>query len=99
MDLILWRNAALEIPVKTEEELAPGAAAQRILEVVGWPASRSPAVVVGHQPDLGMVLAALLSEGRGRWTIKKGGVWCLTNRVRNDEAQVVLRAVATPELL
>lgn len=91
--------AALDIPVKTEDELAPGAAAKRILEVVGWPASRSPAIVVGHQPDLGLVLAALLSEGRGHWTIKKGGVWWLTNRVRNDEAQVVVRAVAMPDLL
>jgi len=37
--------------------------------------------------------------GDGPHPIKKGGVWWLTNRVRNDEAQVVVRAVATPELL
>lgn len=90
---------ALGIPLKVEHGLAPGASVQQILEIAGWPGGRGPVIVVGHQPDLGAVLAALLSEGRGHWTVKKGGLWWLTNRVRNDEAQVVVRAVATPDLL
>ncbi len=90
---------ALGIPVKTERTLAPGATAPQILQVAGWPGFKSPVIVVGHQPDLGTVLAALLSKGNGRWMIKKGGVWWLTNRVRNDEEQVVVRAVVSPDLL
>ena len=56
-------------------------------------------MLVGHQPDLGAVIAALLAERQGRWSVKKGGLWWLTNRVRNEEAQVVVRAVVSPDLL
>jgi len=90
---------SLGIPVKTDEALAPGAKVEAILEVAGWPGTKAPVILVAHQPDLGSVLAELLSNGKGRWTIKKGGLWWLTNRVRNDEAQVVVRAVVSPELL
>ncbi len=91
--------AALGIPVKPEKALAPGASALQILEVAGWPGAKTPVVIVAHQPDLGEVLAALLSNGKGRWTIKKGGLWWLSNRVRHAEAQVVVRAVVSPDLL
>ncbi len=90
---------SLGVPAKPEEALGPGAEVQQILGVAGWPAYKGTAVVVGHQPDLGAVLAALLSKGLGRWTIKKGGLWWLTNRVRDDEEQVIVRAVLSPEML
>jgi phosphohistidine phosphatase len=89
----------LETPLKTEDGLAPGGTVRRILEAVGWPDGKSVVVVVGHQPDLGAVVGALLCESAGHWSLKKGGLWWLTNRVRNEEAQVVVRAVVSPELL
>ncbi len=90
---------ALGIPVKTETVLAPGASPAAILAAAGWPDGKSTVVVVGHQPDLGNTLAELLSGSDGRWTIKKGGLWWLTNRVRGVEQQVVVRAVVSPDLL
>lgn len=90
---------ALGIPLKPEKALAPGASVEQILKVAGWPAHKSTVVLVGHQPDLGRVIAVLLSEGRGRWAVKKGGLWWLTDRVRNEEAQVVVRSVVTPDLM
>ena len=90
---------ALGVPVKPERMLAPGATVEQILELAGWPAHKGTVVAVGHQPDLGAVIASLLCEGKGRWAVKKGGLWWLSNRVRNDSAQVVVRAVATPDLL
>ena len=90
---------ALGIPVKPESGLAPGAPPFDILRLAGWPDAKAPVIVVAHQPDLGEVLSLLLSEGKGRWSIKKGGLWWLTNRVRGEEAQVVVRAVVSPELL
>lgn len=89
--------AALDLPAKSEDALAPGANPLQILEAAGWPAHRSLVVVVGHQPDLGGALASLI--GGGRWSVKKGGLWWLTNRVRGDEAQIIVRAVVTPDLL
>jgi phosphohistidine phosphatase len=90
---------SLGIPVKPEGGLAPGAAPLEILRLAGWPDSKAPVIVVAHQPDLGGVLSVLLSESKGHWSIKKGGLWWLTNRVRGEAPQVVVRAVVSPELL
>jgi phosphohistidine phosphatase len=32
-------------------------------------------------------------------SIKKGGLWWLTDRVRDGDAEVVVRAVVSPDLL
>ncbi|MGQ0653285.1 MAG: SixA phosphatase family protein [Betaproteobacteria bacterium] len=89
----------LGVPARTEPQLGPGAEAARILAMAGWPAGKGAVVIVGHQPDLGRVIGSLLSEGRGRWSVKKGGLWWLTNRERSEKAQVVVRAVVSPDLL
>ena len=90
---------ALGVPFKTVDALAPGASAARILEAAEWPDRKGAVIVVGHQPDLGRLAAFLVSGTESDWTIKKGGLWWLTNRVRNDDAQVVVRAVVAPDLL
>ena len=93
------RARALGVPFKTVRALAPGASVAQILNSAEWPDRKGAVVVVGHQPDLGQVAAFLLSDTQGDWTLKKGGLWWLTNRVRNDEAQVVVRAVVAPDLV
>ncbi len=90
---------ALGVPFKTVQALAPGASVAEILNSAEWPDRKGAVIVVGHQPDLGRVAAYMISGSPGDWAIKKGGIWWLTNRVRNEEAQVVVRAVMTPDLL
>jgi phosphohistidine phosphatase len=90
---------ALGVVVRTVPSLAPGASVDAILEAAEWPERKSAVVVVGHQPDLGRVALHLVSGAAGDGTIKKGGLWWLTNRMRNDETQVVVRAVLAPDLL
>ena len=90
---------SLGIPVKPEKSLAPGAAAAQILATAGWPAYKGLVVVVAHQPDLSSVLAQLFPGTTTYWSVKKGGLWWLTNRVRKEEVQVVVRAVISPDLL
>jgi phosphohistidine phosphatase len=90
---------ALGVPFRTVPTLAPGASVQAVLKAAEWPARKTSVVVVGHQPDLGRVALHLVSGAAGEGTIKKGGLWWLTNRVRNDESQVVVRAVVSPDLL
>ncbi|HET9734168.1 MAG TPA: phosphohistidine phosphatase SixA [Burkholderiales bacterium] len=90
---------ALGVAVRTVPSLAPGATVQAILTAAEWPDRKSAVVVVGHQPDLGRVALHLVAGAAGDGTIKKGGLWWLTNRVRNDETQVVVRAVMAPDLL
>ena len=90
---------ALGIPVKTAKEMAPGAAVSAIVKAAGWPDKKGTVVLVGHQPDLGQVAAFLVCGSQGGMSIKKGGLWWLTDRVRDGDAEVVVRAVVSPDLL
>ncbi|MFO1311741.1 MAG: phosphohistidine phosphatase SixA [Burkholderiales bacterium] len=90
---------ALGRKFKTVPEIAPGASAAAVLGAANWPESREPVLVVGHQPTLGMVASFLLSGEEAYWSIRKGAVWWLSNRVKEDGASVVLKAVQSPEFL
>ena len=80
-------------------DLAPGASPTAVLAAAQWPDEKGAVLVVGHQPTLGMVAATLICGGPMPWSIKKGGVWWLSHRVRGEEPQVVLRAVVSPDQL
>ena len=90
---------ALGVRYKIVESLAPGAAPGDILEACGWPSHKGAVVVVGHQPDLGRVAALLTSGTEADWSVKKGGLWWLSNRERDGETEVVVRAVLAPDLI
>ena len=90
---------ALGTPIKIEQSLAPGAAPQAIIAAAGWPEAKGAVVVVAHQPDLGRALAHLVAGAQNPWSIKKGAFWWISNRVRDGDAQVVVRAVVSPDLL
>jgi phosphohistidine phosphatase len=89
---------ALGVPIKTDRTLAPGAAPAAIVKGCGWPDYKGAVVVVGHQPDLGRALAYLLGAS-GSFSVKKGALWWMSNRVRDEKDQVVVRAVVSPDLL
>ncbi len=80
-------------------DLAPGASPTAILAAAQWPDRADAVLVVGHQPSLGMVAATLIAGEPIPWSIKKGGLWWLSHRVRGEQPQVVLRAVVSPDLL
>ncbi|HKI65417.1 MAG TPA: histidine phosphatase family protein [Burkholderiales bacterium] len=90
---------SLGVKFKTSTGLAPGATVADILGAADWSERKGAVVIVGHQPTLGEVASYLVCGGRDEWTIKKGGLWWLTNRVRDDESQVVVRAVIAPDLI
>ena len=91
---------ALGIPAKTAKEIAPGASVSAILKAAGWPDYKGTVVLVGHQPDLGQAAAFLVAGSTGGGlSIKKGGLWWLSDRVREEATQVVVRAVVSPDLL
>jgi phosphohistidine phosphatase len=79
--------------------LAPGASAEEVLAIAGWPAATAPVLIVGHQPTLGQVAMQLLAGQPGDLAVKKGGLWWFQGRVRMGQLQVVLRAVAVPDWL
>ena len=81
------------------KEIAPGADVATVLAAAGWPTAKGAVIVVGHQPTLARIAAFLLSGVEADWSMKKGSVWWLSNRIRQDEKQTVLRAVISPEFL
>jgi phosphohistidine phosphatase len=91
--------SALGVPFDTVDALAPGASVPAILRAAGWPDAGGTVIIVGHQPGLGQAAAYLMTGALEDWTIRKGGLWWFTGRVRNDDAQVVVSAVLAPELL
>ena len=90
---------ALGTRFKVVERLAPGAAPEDILGAAGWPGHKGAVIVVGHQPDLGRAAAVLLTGAVAQWSIKKGGLWWISNRERDGEGEVVVRAVLAPDLI
>lgn len=90
---------ALGKKFRTLAELAPEGHGEALLKAARWPDASEPVLVVGHQPTLGFVASFLLTDQPQAWTIKKGAVWWIRGRQREDRAQVVLQAVQSADLL
>lgn len=90
---------ALGRRIRIVPELAPGALPAAVLSAAGWPDSREPVLVVGHQPTLGQTAAIIIAGQTGDWGVRKGSVWWISNRVRDAGVSAILRAVASPDLL
>lgn len=91
--------AALGLDFSTLDVLGPGASAQTILEVAGWPNANDSVLIVGHQPTLGMTAAFAMTGQSRYWSVKKGAVWWLANHVRSQEEQAIFRAVISPDFI
>jgi phosphohistidine phosphatase len=90
---------ALDRKFKIIPELAPGAQPASLLSAAGWPDNRHPVVIVGHQPALGQLASLLLFGMEQEMSMRKGAVWWLTNRSREDGHKTTLRAVLCPDYL
>lgn len=90
---------ALGRKFKIVPDLAPDSTAERILAAAHWPDSREPVLIVGHQPTLGQVASTLLTGVPQDWTIRKGNVWWIVRREREDTCDHFIRSVMAPDLL
>lgn len=90
---------ALKLPFETHRKIGPEACVSELIAASGWPAAQGSVLIVGHQPSLGRMASLLLAGHEAEWSIKKGALWWLSNRVRRGETQTVLRAVLPAELL
>lgn len=90
---------ALKRKYEVVPALAPGADAAHLLHAAGWPDAKGTVLVVGHQPTLGESASLLLFGEAVGMSIKKSGLIWLTNRLRGEVPQTLLKAAMTPELL
>ncbi|BBJ00679.1 histidine phosphatase family protein [Ferrigenium kumadai] len=79
--------------------IGPGASAHAILQAARWPDAGGTVLVVGHQPTLGEVAAQLLGSDDYSLSLKKGALWWFSYREREEQPQVTLRLVISPEFL
>ena len=84
---------------KLRAELLPGGSGEDLLELVQWPAQKGAVLVVGHQPMLGAAVAKILGLSQSACAVRKGAVWWLRHRERLGQAETVVMAVQSPELL
>ena len=94
---------ALGLPFEIEPKIGPSADPEDLLGATGWSESKvsrdGTVILVGHQPTLGQLAALLLAGEEADWTIRKGAVWWFSNRMRDGETQMVLKAVVHPDML
>lgn len=94
---------ALGVDYRIDDRLAPDVDVAHYLAACDWPSgpedSRGTVLIVGHQPLIGRLASLLLSGEERDWSVRKGAVWWLSARERDERNQVVLRAVVSPELV
>jgi phosphohistidine phosphatase len=90
---------ALGRKYKVSPALAPLATVDQLLDLVQWPHGKGCTLVVGHQPTLGQTISRLLGLSEAECAVRKGAVWWLRLREREEVAQTVVVSVQTPDLL
>ncbi|KIF81671.1 SixA phosphatase family protein [Noviherbaspirillum autotrophicum] len=91
--------SALGRKFKIMPHLGPDSTAEEVLEAAHWPTSREPVLIVGHQPFLGQIAALLITGQRDEWTLRKGAICWIAQRVKDETDANFIRAVMGPDLV
>ncbi len=97
---IVARVAAPESPMTESEGLAPGGSHQALMSLLAEHADRKRVLLVGHEPDLGLLASHLIGAGsKANLGFKKGG--CCLIRLQEIPPRSAGELVwwATPRLL
>lgn len=84
---------------KLREELSPNACIEDVLTLAQWPLNKHSVLLVTHQPLIGEIISQLMQIQSEELVVKKGAVWWLRSRFKDEKAQTMLVTVQTPELL
>lgn len=95
---------ALNRKYKLRDELVPDSNAEDVLALIKWhpengPQGKGPILLVGHQPYLGEIAAKLLGMQEHSCAIRKGAVWWLRSRVREEYSEILLLNVINPDFI
>ena len=95
---------ALNRKYKLRDELVPDSSAEEVLSLIKWdpengPQGKGPILIVGHQPYLGEIAASLLGMQEQSCAIRKGAVWWLRSRVREEYSEILLLNVINPDFI
>jgi len=65
------------------------ASPDKILKIIDWPNTVSPALIVGHQPYMGMFAYSLIGDITQPYSFRKGALWWLRNKPGKKDWQLV----------
>jgi len=71
---------------------------ERMLEACGWPGHRFPALLIGHQPQLGQLAALILAGAAQPWKIRKAGIFWIKGSDTEGNLPFI-RLAAGPEMI
>ena len=86
----------LTLQLKIVQFLSIDSTAELILQQVANDDINQTILIIGHQPNLGLVIAKLLGIRESSCVVKKGAVWWLRQRSMFGQAQTYLYAVRNP---
>ena len=84
---------------KLREELSPNASIDDVLTLAQWPLNKNSILLVTHQPLIGEIISQLMQIQLQELVVRKGSVWWLRSRLKDEKPQTMLVTVQTPELL
>ena len=84
---------------KLRDELSPNASVDDVLSLVQWPLNEHSVLLVTHQPLIGEAVSRLMQIQTKELVIKKGAVWWLRSRYKDDAQQTLLVTVQSPDLM
>ena len=90
---------ALDNEFETIADIGPGASAESVLTVAGWPQAKDAVLVVGHQPTLGDVASLLMSGVPRAGACEKAPCGGSATRKKGLSSDLVLRTVISPDML
>ncbi|MEO8847497.1 MAG: histidine phosphatase family protein [Casimicrobiaceae bacterium] len=88
--------SALGRAFETSAAIAPGADAQALAVLAGWPDAGGTVLLVGHQPTLGELAARLVARSNHGFHLRKGMAWWLGQR--DGAIHAVVKAVMSADL-
>jgi phosphohistidine phosphatase len=90
---------ALKLDYQVEPRIGTSARPDDLLRAARWPEGDGAVLLVGHQPTLGQVAAALMGAQTMDWSVKKGAVWWLSTKLFDGKPQTTLRGIFNPDML
>lgn len=86
-----------DLAVKTEEFLSINSSPQRIVRELASHNNVQALLVVGHQPNLGLLIAHYLGMPEHALNVKKGAIWWLRKRSGLGSSRYKIHMVQIPE--
>ena len=96
LDGVDTQHEGKKYSVQIVDFLSVDSTAQTILKNVANDDSSKTLLLIGHQPNLGRVIAKLLGMNEGACVVKKGALWWLRQRLMVGKSQTYLYAVRNP---